>query len=127
MKTRILHFQTILLTLLIAFPLHAQVRLPRLISNGMVLQRDADLKIWGWAAPGESVTVEFAGDRYEARADEAGEWVITLPPMQAGGPYTMEIRAGNTITLSDILVGDVWLCSGPVSYTHLTLPTNREV
>jgi len=122
MKTRILHFQTILLTLLIAFPLHAQVRLPRLISNGMVLQRDADLKIWGWAAPGESVTVEFAGDRYEARADEAGEWVITLPPMQAGGPYTMEIRAGNTITLSDILVGDVWLCSGQ---SNMELPVRR--
>ncbi len=122
MKPKILLLPTLILALLITNPLHGQVRLPRLISNGMVLQRDTDLKIWGWAAPGEPVTAEFAGSIYETRAGGSGEWLITLPPMQAGGPYTMEIRAGNTITLSDILIGDVWLCSGQ---SNMELPVRR--
>lgn len=122
MKTRTLILPVILLAMLIAAPLHGQVRLPRLISDGMVLQRDTELKIWGWAAPGETVAAEFAGGKYETRANGSGEWLITLPPMQAGGPHTMMIRASNTITLSDILVGDVWLCSGQ---SNMELPVRR--
>lgn len=122
MRTRIFLLPAIILALLIAAPLQGQVRLPRLISDGMVLQRDTELKIWGWAAPGETVTVEFAGDSYETRADGSGNWLITLPPMQAGGSHTMIITASNTITLSDILVGDVWLCSGQ---SNMELPVRR--
>ena len=122
MAPRILRLQSILLTLLIALPLHGQLRLPRLISNGMVLQRDTDIKIWGWATPGEPVSLQFAGNSYETRSDDSGKWLITLPPKQAGGPFTMEISAGNTITLSDILVGDVWLCSGQ---SNMELPVRR--
>lgn len=122
MKTRILFFPALVLAMLIAAPLHGQVRLPRLISNGMVLQRDAELKIWGWAAPGEPVTVEFGGKKYETRTDESGSWIVTLSPMNAGGPHTMRISASNTITLSDILTGDVWLCSGQ---SNMELPVRR--
>ena len=122
MKTRIILLSAIILAMLLAAPLQGQVRLPRLISDGMVLQRDTDLKIWGWAAPGETVTAEFAGEIYETRADGSGEWLITLPPLQAGGPHIMEIRASNAITLSDILVGDVWLCSGQ---SNMELPVRR--
>jgi sialate O-acetylesterase len=122
MKTQILHLQTILLALFIAIPLHGQVRLPRLISNGMVLQRDTELKIWGWASPGENLTVTFAGTELTASADDGGEWMVMLPPMKAGGPHTMTIEASNRLTVSDIMIGDVWLCSGQ---SNMELPVRR--
>lgn len=122
MKTRI-HFITLLLSALcLTQTLEGQVRLPRLISDGMVLQRDTELKIWGWASPGENVTVEFTGAKYSATADQSGEWMAVLPPAKAGGPYTMTIAAGNVLTVSDILIGDVWLCSGQ---SNMELPVRR--
>lgn len=90
-------------------PVMAKVRLPKLVSDKMVLQRDADLKIWGWADAGEKVTVRLQGNYYETEADKDGNWEVTLPPQQAGGPYLLEV---NEIVIRDVLVGDVWLCSG---------------
>ena len=87
----------------------AKVRLPKLVSDKMVLQRDVELKIWGWADAGEKVTIRFQGNYYETEANEQGEWLTVLPPYKAGGPYIMEV---NEIILRDVLVGDVWLCSG---------------
>ncbi len=95
--------------LFIGQPLMAKVRLPKLVSDKMVLQRDAELKIWGWADAGEPVTVRFLGAYYETQADKNGEWMVTLPPQKAGGPYILEV---NDIIIRDVLVGDVWLCSG---------------
>lgn len=92
--------------------LFGQVRLPRLISDGMVLQRDTQLKIWGWAAKGEKVSVQFINSTYNTVADEKGDWSIALPKLKAGGPYEMQISASNSITIKDILIGDVWICSG---------------
>ena len=86
-----------------------KVTLPKLISDKMVLQRDVELDIWGWADPGIWVTVRFNGAYYETLTGEDGRWTVTLPPQPAGGPYIMEV---NEITLRDVLVGDVWLCSG---------------
>jgi sialate O-acetylesterase len=100
----------------------SQVRLPRLIADGMVLQRDSPLKIWGWAAAGENVTVQFRDSAYQTAANAAGEWEITLAPLKAGGPYPMTIRASNTLTLQDILIGDVWICSGQ---SNMELPMRR--
>jgi sialate O-acetylesterase len=102
----------ILINVISTFVLNAQVKLPRLISNGMVLQRDADVKIWGWAAPGEAVAVEFRDNTYRTTATESGEWEITITPVTAGGPHSMTIRASNTIMLDDIYFGEVWICSG---------------
>lgn len=90
-------------------PIMAKVRLPKLVSDKMVLQRDTDLKIWGWADAGEKVTVRLQGNYYETEADKNGNWEVTLPPQQAGGPYLLEV---NEIVIRDVLVGDVWLCSG---------------
>jgi sialate O-acetylesterase len=90
----------------------AAVRLPKLISDGMVLQRDQKLNIWGWAAPGERVTINFNRKKLHVNTGRDGKWLIVLPAMKAGGPYTMRITASNTIRLSDILIGEVWLCSG---------------
>ena len=78
----------------------------------MVLQRNADVKIWGWAAPGEKVQVHFLDTVFHTTADESGKWNIILSDLQAGGPFDMKIIASNTITIKDILVGDVWVCSG---------------
>ena len=89
--------------------LQGQVRLPALIRDSMILQRDTELKIWGWASKGEEVTVRFNGKQYKSTAGEDGKWLVQIQPTGAGGPYTMEIRASNQITLHDILVGDVWV------------------
>ncbi|MDR2292789.1 MAG: hypothetical protein LBE11_04860 [Prevotellaceae bacterium] len=91
----------------------AQVRLPKLIADGMVLQRDVPLKIWGWASPNEDITIVFKGSEYKCSADADGNWQTLIPEQQAGiTPQTMTVKASNTVTVSNILVGDVWLCSG---------------
>ncbi|MDR3287441.1 MAG: hypothetical protein LBT27_08355, partial [Prevotellaceae bacterium] len=95
--------------LFVANFLFGQVRLPKPISNGMVLQRDAPIKIWGWASPKETVKIKFLDNVYQTKADKKGEWNITLPAQSAGGAYTMQI---NEREISDILIGDVWICSG---------------
>lgn len=92
--------------------LDAQIRLPQLISNGMVLQRGIDLKIWGWASPHEPITVSFVEQNYYAVADAEGNWAVMVPKQKAGGPYTMKVSGSNEIVVSDILIGDVWVCSG---------------
>lgn len=83
--------------------------MPSLISHGMVLQRNSQLLIWGNADPGESIILKFKKKKYETTADNNGKWSIKLPAMKSGGPYTMQI---NDIVLEDILIGDVYLCSG---------------
>jgi sialate O-acetylesterase len=92
--------------------LSAQIKLPKLISDGMVLQRDTKLKIWGWASSNENIKLSFNGNQYFAIADNKGNWSIPLPPQKAGGPFVMELTGKNNITIKDILFGDVWLCSG---------------
>ncbi|MCF8224283.1 MAG: beta galactosidase jelly roll domain-containing protein [Bacteroidales bacterium] len=90
----------------------AEVRLPRVLGSNMVLQRDQDVRIWGWADAKEKVTVTFNGQKKITRADADGNWMVILPPMNAGGPFEMVIRGKNTFTLDNILLGDVWVCSG---------------
>jgi len=90
----------------------SQVKLPQLVSDGMVLQRDVELKIWGWSSPSENISIQFLETTYETQANENGEWEVLIPKQKAGGPYEMIISASNTIILNDILIGDVWVCSG---------------
>jgi sialate O-acetylesterase len=96
----------------------AQITLPRLIRDSMVLQRDAKLKIWGWASKGEEVKIKFNGKSAKTKAGSDGKWITWLPAMKAGGPYTMEISGKNKITLKDILIGDVWVCTGQSNMVH---------
>lgn len=102
----------IILSLLFTTAIFTQIRLPKLISDGMVLQRDTELKIWGWASAGENVSINFNQTTFKTIADENGNWQIILPKQKAGGPYSMKIAGKNTIEINDILFGDVWLCSG---------------
>lgn len=108
-KSFIVTLSVLLLSVIMSAQTPAKVRLPKLISDSMVLQRDVDLDIWGWSDPGTWITVRFNGGYYETKTGEDGRWTVTLPPQKAGGPYIMEV---NEITIRDVLVGDVWLCSG---------------
>lgn len=91
----------------------AEVRLPGMFSDSMVLQRDIKLPIWGWATPGEEVTVELAGQKATAKANKDGRWRVTLAPMKADNQaHEMTVRGQNKIVIKDVLVGEVWLCSG---------------
>ena len=101
------------------FASEAAVRLPSVITDGMVIQRNEHVKIWGWADSGEEVTVNWKKEKVTATADESGRWIVTLSPSKAGGPYTMTI---GDITINDILVGDVFLCSGQ---SNMELPVAR--
>lgn len=100
----------------------SQIKLPRLISNGMVLQRNERVKIWGWASPKEKIKLEFKTKTYATEADAEGNWVIVLPSQKAGGPHEMVLKASNEIKIQDILFGDVWICSGQ---SNMELPMER--
>lgn len=101
-----------------SWPAASQVRLTRLVRDSMVLQRDHQINIWGWASAGEPIRVTFQGKVYKTRTGTNGKWSVQLPSMKAGGPYTMEIDGKNKITLHDILIGDVWFCSGQSNMVH---------
>nr|WP_294948321.1 sialate O-acetylesterase [uncultured Mucilaginibacter sp.] len=96
---------------------YATIRLPRLVSDGMVLQRDTEIKIWGWGSPAEPVKVKFNGRTLKSLVGNDGKWAFIFPKMKAGGPYQMEILGSNHILLKDILIGDVWFCSGQSNMT----------
>ena len=91
---------------------HAGIRLPCVFQDHMVLQRGTKIPVWGWASPGEKVTVSFDSASAAATADAGGTWKALLPPMTPGGPHTFTVRGSSIVTVRDVLVGDVWLCSG---------------
>lgn len=121
----IFSFQVVCINLTIlftAFPARANVRLPQLISNHMVLQRSTNFKIWGWASPGEKIIIYFNERRENTVTGVDGSWQISFPAMKEGGPFMMFIKGDNEIKLKDILIGDVWFCSGQ---SNMVLPMER--
>jgi sialate O-acetylesterase len=98
-----------------------EVRLPHMLSDHAVLQRQMPVHIWGWAETGEKVTVSFHGQTQTSVADDLGRWSVFLRPEQAGGPYVLTVQGSNTIRLEDILVGDVWFASGQ---SNMEFPLN---
>jgi sialate O-acetylesterase len=102
----------------------AEVRLPSLFSDHAILQRDVALLLWGWADPGEEVTVEFRKQKVTARTPESGRWTIRLKSERAGGPDTLKVTGRNVLTVNDVMVGEVWVASGqsnmewPLSKSH---------
>jgi len=105
--------------LLTSTVIFAQVKLPRIIRDSMVLQHDSKINIWGWASAGEKVTVRFNHKTYKTTTDTKGKWTLQLAPAKAGGPYSMEISGKNKIILDHILLGEVWLFSGQSNMEHL--------
>ncbi len=90
----------------------ADVKLPALFTDNLVLQRDIKAGVWGTAEPGEEVTVSINGQKATAKADADGRWAVKLEPMKAGGPFELTIAGKNTLTLKNVLIGEVWICSG---------------
>lgn len=100
----------------------AQIRLPRLISDGVVLQRDQNLKLWGWASPQESISIRIKDKTYRGKADKAGNWSVTVPPQAAGGPFEINLKGKNELQIRDVYFGDVWICAGQ---SNMVLPMER--
>ncbi|MGH9768869.1 MAG: sialate O-acetylesterase [Blastocatellia bacterium] len=111
MKRKLRSFPFLFIIALITGNARADVKLPALISDGMVLQGGIDAPLWGWADEGESVTVEFQGQKVAATAKD-GKWTVRLKPLKAGGPFTLAISGKNKIELKNVLVGEVWICGG---------------
>lgn len=116
----------LLLSFTVLSPVYADVTLPRLLSDGAILQRDKPLTIWGWADAGEKVTVTFAGQQKVTVAQASGadpaSWQVTFPARKAGGPYELTVTGKNTITRTNILLGDVWIAAGQ---SNMELPLRR--
>ena len=108
-------FTVVVLVLVSAVNLSAEVTLPAVVSDNMVLQQQSDARLWGWAAPGEKVVVQGSWAKDFSKpvtADEDGKWKISIRTPKAGGPYTIAVKGKNTLTLNNILIGEVWVCSG---------------
>ncbi|SEW42576.1 sialate O-acetylesterase [Chitinophaga arvensicola] len=90
----------------------ADVRLPNVFGDNMVLQRDKPIPVWGWADKNEKITIRFNQQVTTVKADKNGQWKVLLQPEKAGGPYTLSVNGKNNVTLKDVLMGDVWICSG---------------
>ena len=103
-----------LLLLLLVFSIYANanVRLPKLFADDMVLQRNKLIPVWGWASANEKIEIKFNNQIKKTRADKNGKWIIRLDAENAGGPYELSIIGKNKIILKNVLVGEVWICSG---------------
>lgn len=108
--------KTILLGLFVLFisTLHAAIRLPNILGSHMVLEQKSRVKIWGWGAPEEAVTIKTNWDTitYKTQTGNGAKWMTEIQTPAAGGPYQITINGTNQIILDDILIGEVWLCSG---------------
>lgn len=112
---------------LLALNTKAEIVLPRILAHGMVLQREKPLPIWGTAAAGENITVQFEGQEKKTIADVNGKWIVFLNPLKASNkPASLVIKGTNIIQLDNILVGEVWLCSGQ-SNMEYTMRKNSKI
>jgi len=116
MKKSVLPRKTLLLTCLLATALgvKAEVKLPAIFSDGMVMQQQSNANLWGTATAGKQVviTTGWNNKQYRTKADATGKWQVAVATPKAGGPYTLTFNDGQTTSLKNVLVGEVWLCSG---------------
>ncbi len=103
----------------------AEVKLPKILSDNMVLQQQTEVRIWGWADPSEEVTVQFRQQKATAQADQQGRWQVKLRTLEAGGPYELRVAGHQSqITLRNVLVGEVWVGSGQ---SNMQWPVSRSL
>jgi sialate O-acetylesterase len=91
---------------------YSNISLPKIFGDNMVLQREKPIPVWGWADPGEKITVQFNKQTKTTLADKQGKWTLKLDPEKAGGPYQLTAKGKNKIIYNNVLVGEVWICSG---------------
>ena len=103
---------TVLLTAILMAPAHAELKMSSIFSDHMVLQQKQPIRIWGWTKAGQKVSVEFADQTVDTTANDEGRFDASLEPVDAGGPHSLTVKADETTTINDVLVGEVWLCSG---------------
>jgi len=113
-----------LTVLCLTHPASADVKLPSVFGSGMVLQRDMPVPVWGWAEPNEAVKVSFRDQTVSTTADAQGNWQVKLAPLSLGAPGTLTVSGKNTATFTDVLVGEVWVCSGQ---SNMGLSVDRAV
>lgn len=102
--------------------IRADIRLPLLVADGMVLQHNEKVKLWGWADPGEVITVNIGTQSYTTKTDKSGNWQLALPRQKAGGPVDIRFQGNNMLEVKDVYFGEVWLCSGQ---SNMELPMRR--
>ena len=106
-------FSAFLLLLAVAGDAWAETQLPAVFGDGMVLQRNAAVAVWGWDEPGQAVSVRAGwGERATTRADEQGRWRLALDTPDAGGPYMLTVKGSSRVERRDVLIGEVWFASG---------------
>ena len=120
MKVRVLFAACVLLVPSLAM---AELKLANIFSDHMVVQQKMPIKIWGWTKPGQEVTVTLADKSATATAAGDGRFDASLPAVDAGGPYTLEVKADETRTINDVLVGEVWICSGQ---SNMEMPLKQD-
>ena len=91
---------------------NAEIKLPRIFSSNMVLQQGIEIPVWGWADKGEQITVTFDRSTVRTKTGADGKWMVKLPVQQYGGPHTLTVKGKNAIVFENILIGEVWVCSG---------------
>lgn len=109
----------------VSYTLQAEIRMPLIFSDHMVLQREKPIKVWGWADHNELVKVQFNDKLYETKTDKTGRWELYLEALPLGGPYNMQVKGeSNELNFNDILMGDVWVCSGQSNMEFLMKNAN---
>lgn len=115
-------FLVFILFFLIYCPLHASIRLHRIFQDGMVLQRDQEVSIWGWSENEDKIRVQLNNETYTAVLSENHEWNCIIPAQPAGGPYQIRVKGKEVCLIDDVYFGDVWLCSGQ---SNMETPMSR--
>jgi sialate O-acetylesterase len=112
MKTVLIFVLSVLFILLSVVDTSADIKTPRIFGSNMVLQQGVEIPLWGWADNGEQITISFNNTTVRTKTGKDGKWSVKLPAQEYGGPLTLTIKGKNTIVFDNILIGEVWVCSG---------------
>ena len=103
----------------------ADVSMPYVFSSNMVLQRNIEIPVWGWASPGERINITLGEQKIRTKAEATGKWFVKLPAMKAGGPFEMIVDGKNEIRFTNVMIGDVWVCSGQSNMEWRVIQSNN--
>ena len=124
MRYLVPHAALIMFAAVLLTPTYAELKMSSIFSDRMVLQQKQPIRVWGWTAAAQEITIELAGQSAATTADENGRFELNLNPVAAGGPYRLTVRADETRTFEDVLVGEVWLCSGQSNMSYPVAASN---